>query len=31
MTQEFEAESLGVSRQTESKWESGTSDPSTTN
>ena len=25
------AESLGVSRQAESKWESGTSDPSTTN
>ena len=31
MTQEFVAESLGVSRQAESKWESGTSDPSTTN
>ncbi|MGM9961464.1 MAG: helix-turn-helix transcriptional regulator [Holdemanella porci] len=25
------AESLGVSRQAVSKWESGTSDPSTTN
>lgn len=31
MTQEFEAESLGVSRQTVSKWENGSADPSTTN
>lgn len=31
MTQEFVAESLGVSRQAVSKWESGVSDPSTTN
>ena len=31
MTQEFVAESLGVSRQAVSKWESGASDPSTTN
>lgn len=30
MTQEFVAESLGVSRQAVSKWESGASDPSTT-
>ena len=29
MTQEFVAESLGVSRQAVSKWESGTADPST--
>ena len=31
MKQEFVAESLGVSRQAVSKWESGASDPSTTN
>ena len=31
MTQEFVAESLGVSRHAVSKWESGKSDPSTTN
>ena len=31
MTQEFVAESIGVSRQAVSKWESGISDPSTTN
>lgn len=31
MTQEFVAETLGVSRQAVSKWESGASDPSTTN
>lgn len=31
MTQEFVAESLGVSRQAVSKWENGESDPSTTN
>ena len=31
MTQEFVAESLGVSRQAVSKWESGTAVPSTTN
>ena len=31
MTQEFVAEALGVSRQTVSKWENGSADPSTTN
>lgn len=31
MTQEFVAETLGVSRQAVSKWEIGSSDPSTTN
>ena len=31
MTQEFVAETVGVSRQAVSKWESGTSEPSTTN
>lgn len=31
MTQEFVAESLGVSRQAVSKWEMGTSEPSTSN
>lgn len=31
MTQEFVAESLDVSRQAVSKWENGTSDPSTSN
>lgn len=31
MTQEFVSESLGVSRQAVSKWENGTSDPSTSN
>jgi DNA-binding XRE family transcriptional regulator len=31
MTQEFVAETLGVSRQAVTKWESGISDPSTSN
>lgn len=31
MTQEFVAEVIGVSRQAVSKWESGASDPSTSN
>ena len=31
MTQEFVAESLGVTRQAVSKWEQGASDPSTSN
>ena len=31
MTQAFVAESLGVSRQAVSKWETGTADPSTSN
>ena len=31
MTQEFVAERIGVSRQAVSKWENGSSDPSTTN
>lgn len=31
MSQEFVAEAVGVSRQTVSKWENGTSDPSTAN
>ena len=31
MTQEFVAETIGVSRQSVSKWESGVSDPSTSN
>lgn len=31
MTQEFVAESLGVTRQAVSKWETGSAEPSTTN
>ena len=31
MTQEFVADAIGVSRQAVSKWESGASEPSTTN
>lgn len=31
MTQEFVAENIGVSRQAVSKWESGASEPSTSN
>lgn len=31
MTQEFVSETLGISRQAVSKWENGTTDPSTSN
>lgn len=31
MTQQFVAEGIGISRQAVSKWENGTSDPSTSN
>lgn len=31
MTQQFVAEEIGISRQAVSKWENGTSDPSTSN
>jgi len=31
MTQEFVAEAIGGSRQSVSKWENGTSDPTTSN
>ena len=31
MTQEFVSKTLGVSRQAVSKWENGTTDPSTSN
>ena len=31
MTQEFVAETIGVSRQSVSKWEQGLTDPSTSN
>ena len=31
LTQEYVAEAMGVTRQAVSKWENGTSDPSTTN
>ena len=31
MTQEFVAETIGVSRQAVSKWENGTSEPNTSN